>query len=124
MEGLFVFWLILNSGFGMFETDQIGGVTLGAKILTTTLFSLLMVGGVDIFSEWYRIFLQKRGVDPKLIRFLRRLTFVILAFLFWRSLISQEVLFEFSSTHFFFALFIYSCYRLIASFYRDRSERS
>ncbi|MBN2029825.1 hypothetical protein JW824_06215 [bacterium] len=97
---------------------------MGAKILSTTLFSLLMVGAVDIFSEWYRIFLQKRGVDPKLIRFLRRLTFVILAFLFWRSLISQQVSVEFSSTHFFFALFIYSCYRLIASFYRDRTERS
>ena len=96
---------------------------MGAKILSTTLFSLLMVGAVDIFSEWYRQFLQKRGVDQKLIVFLRRLTFVILAFIFWRSLISEQVMIEFSSTNFFFALFIYSCYRLISSFYKGKTDR-
>ncbi|MCJ7813425.1 hypothetical protein MUP95_08960 [bacterium] len=94
---------------------------MGARILSTTVFSLLMVGAIDIFSEWYRTFLQKRGVDQKLIIFLRRITFVILAFMFWRSLVSQQVSTEFSSTHFFFALFIYSCYRLIASFYQGRA---
>ena len=97
---------------------------MGAKILSTTMFSILMVGAVDIFIEWYRTFLIKRGVDPRLILLLRRITFVILAFLFWRSLIDQLEPKEFASTHFFFALFIYCFYRLISSFYKGKIESS
>lgn len=97
---------------------------MGAKILSTTLFSLLMVGVVDIFLEWYKTFLQKRGVDAKIILLLQRVTFVILAFLFWRSLVSQQETGEFASTHFFFALFIYCFYRLISTFFKRRKEAS
>lgn len=95
---------------------------MGAKILSTTFFSLLMVGAVDIFLEWYRTFLQKRGLNRKLILLLKRLTFVILAFLFWRSLIAQQETMEFASTHFFFTLFIYCFYRLISSFFKGETE--
>ena len=95
---------------------------MGAKILLITLFSLFMMGSIDIFSGWYRKFLYKREINPKIIILLQRLTFVILAFLFWRPMVSQEIMYNFSSTHFFFALFVYSFYRLIASFF-EKKER-
>jgi len=97
---------------------------LGTKILFITLFSIFMMGGIDIFSEWYRGFLQKREINPKIIILLQRLTFVILAFLFWRPMVSQEKMYNFSSTHFFFALFIYSFYRLISSFFKKGRDCS
>jgi len=97
---------------------------LGAKILSTTLYSVLMVGVIDIFLEWYRGFLVKRGVSGHFIQLLRRLTFVILAFLFWRSMVDQLSVSEFASTHFYFAVFIYCFYRLISSFFRGKHEPS
>jgi len=97
---------------------------LGGKILTTTFFSILMVGAVDIFIEWYRTFLIKRGANPHFSVLLRRLTFVILAFVFWRSLVDQLEPGEFAATHFFFALFVYCFYRLVSSFYKGKGESS
>ncbi len=97
---------------------------MGAKILSTTVFSLFMVGAVDIFLKWYNTFLQRRNVDAKLILLLQRTTVVILAFLFWRSLMAQQETGEFASTHFFFALFIYCFYRLIATFFKKRKKTS
>lgn len=93
---------------------------MGAKILSTTLYSILMVGVIDIFIEWYKGFLVRRGVNPHFILLLRRLTFVILAFLFWRSMVPHLESTEFASTHFFFALFVYCFYRLISSFFKGR----
>lgn len=107
-----------------FKELKMEDLTLGARILSTILFSLLMVGAVDIFLEWYRTFLQRRKVDEKLILLLRRLTFVILAFIFWRSLVSQQETGEFASTHFFFTLFIYCFYRLISTFFKGRREEA
>jgi hypothetical protein len=59
-------------------------------------------------------------LNTRLNLLIRRTTFVILAFLFWRALVSQLETFELSPTHFFFALFIYCFYRLIASFFQKR----
>lgn len=97
---------------------------MGTKILFITLFSLFMMGTIDIFSEWYRGFLEKREINPKIIILLQRLTFVILAFLFWRPMVSQKIMHNFSSTHFFFALFVYSFYRLISSFFKKGRDYS
>jgi len=99
-------------------------LNVGGKILSTVLFSILMVGAVDIFIEWYRTFLIKRGVSTQLILLLRRITFVILAFIFWRSMVDQLGPKEFAATHFFFTLFIYCFYRLISSFYKGRAGSS
>ena len=96
---------------------------MGERILSTTFFSILMVGAVDIFLIWYKSFLERRGVNPHFILLLRRITFVLLAFVFWRALIAQPVQGEFAATHFFFALFVYCFYRLIASFYKDRRDK-
>ena len=112
--------LILNPEFAMFFKMEEKAV--GTRILSTTLFSLLMVGAVDIFLRWYRTFLKKRNVNPRFILLLKRLTFVVLAFLFWRALIAQQTTSEFASTHFFFALFVYCFYRLIASFFSTKAE--
>lgn len=91
---------------------------MGVRILITLVFTLLMVGAVDIFLSWYKSFLQKRKIDPNLIKLLTRLTFIILAFLFWRAFVSQTETFDFNITHFLFALFIYCFYRLIATFFK------
>lgn len=95
---------------------------LGTKILSTIIISILMVGAVDIFSEWYKGFLNKRGINPKIILLIRRATFVILAFMFWRSLVAEQQTEEFASTHFFFALFVYCAYRLISTYFKGKAE--
>ena len=94
---------------------------LGAKVFSTVFFTLLMVSGVDIFVRWYRTFLRRRGVGSKLVLLLQRTTFVVLAFIFWQAVSSRVVTEEFASTHFFFALFIYCFYSLIASFFKGCS---
>lgn len=91
---------------------------MGAKILTTVLISLFMLAGVDIFIEWYGLFLERRGLNADLIRLLKRTTLVILAFIFWRAIVARQSSPEFAPTHFFFALFIYCFYRLILTFFK------
>ena len=91
---------------------------MGAKILTTLAVSLFMMAGVDIFIEWYGLFLERRGLNPHLIRLLKRTTLVILAFIFWRAIVARQVQSEFAPTHFFFALFIYCFYKLIVTFFK------
>ena len=96
----------------------------GAKILSTTMFSVFLIGAVDIFTSWYRSFLKRRSVAPHLSQFLIRILFVMLAFIFWRALADEITAAEFQSTHFYFTLFIYCFYRLIASFYPKRNHES
>ena len=91
---------------------------MGVRILITLAFTLLMVGAVDIFLFWYKSFLQKRKLDPSLIKLLTRLTFIILAFLFWSAFVAQTETFELNITHFLFTLFIYCFYRLITTFFK------
>ena len=97
---------------------------MGAKILSTTFLSILLIGAVDIFASWYRSFLEKRSVAPHLSQFLIRILFVVLAYIFWRALADEIIVKEFQSTHFYFVLFIYCFYRLIASFYPNRDKEN
>ena len=94
-----------------------------AKILPTILFTLFMLGAVDLFVDWYELFLNRRGVSDRVNLLIRRATLVILAFLFWRSMVDRIHL-ELSSTHFLFALFAFCFYRLIASFFKESSKKS
>ena len=94
-----------------------------AKILPTILFTLFMLGAVDLFIDWYKLFLERRGISENINLLIRRATLVILAFLFWRSMVDRIHL-EFSSTHFLFALFTFCFYRLIASFFKESSKKS
>ncbi len=96
---------------------------MGPRVLVTLVITLLMVGAVDIFMEWYRGFLKNRRVSPPLSVLIQRILFVLLAFLFWRALVGHQRTEEFASTHFFFTLFIYCLYRLIASYFKDRKEK-
>jgi len=95
------------------------GSHLGGSILSTTLVSIFLAGAIDIFSTWYLNFLKKRKIRPDLICFIIRSMFVLLAYLFWRAFIHDIETHSLSSTHFFFALFVYCMYRLIASFYKN-----
>lgn len=91
---------------------------MGENILTITLISIFLAGVIDIFTAWYLKFLKKRKINADLAQFIIRSTFVILAFLFWRAFIHNIDSKTLSSTHFFFALFVYCMIRLIASFYK------
>ena len=97
-------------------------VSLGARILITLTFTLIMIGAVDVFLAWYKSFLQKRKIEPNLIRLLTRLTFILLAFLFWRAFVGQTETFELNITHFLFACFIYCFYRLITTFFKEKDS--
>jgi hypothetical protein len=92
------------------------------KTLITIIFTLIAMGIIEIFQNWYTSFMYKRETDPKLSLFLSRLTYTILAFLFWRALASIRHEPDYLSSHFFFSLFVYCFFRLIASFYTRKNK--
>ena len=94
---------------------------MDAKLLPTLLFTLFMIGAVDLFIDWYAIFLKRRGISDPINLLIRRATLVILTFLFWRPMVGRIHL-ELSSTHFLFALFAYCFYRIIASFFKESAK--
>lgn len=77
--------------------------------------SLLLTGILDLFGRWYQFYLERFNLDPRLVRLAIRLLWVIMAFLFWQALVSRHLVAGLSLSHFLFALFTYSLYRLIQS---------
>ena len=88
---------------------------MGEKLLTATVASLVLIGAVDWFDGWYRQFLTRRGVSPTLQKRLRMVQWVLLALLFWYSLLSVGMPTRFGTPFFLFVLFIYSLRGLIAA---------
>ena len=85
-------------------------------------FALVFIGLTDAFTAWYSLFLQKRGVSPKVRIFIIRLTYCLLTFIFWEALVHRREVPELAFSHFVFAMFIYSFYRLIASFFKNNKK--
>jgi hypothetical protein len=75
-----------------------------------------------IFDSEFGMFLEEAESEVFILGTKILATIVILAFMFWRSLVAEQHAEEFASTHFFFALFIYCAYRLISTYFKGKAE--
>lgn len=90
---------------------------MGLRLLSMTLASLLMLGFIDTFINWYRQFLDRRLPFPNMKPVLIHFIWVILAILFWLHMYYRRIP-AFDMSHFLFVAFIYSVKGLITSFFR------
>ncbi len=89
---------------------------MGAKLLTISIASLILILFIDFFTVWYANFL-KRWMPNKKIRILfSQLVWAVLAIIFWYTLYFNHLPEKFSPDYFFFVLFIYCVRGLISSF--------
>ena len=91
------------------------GAILGQNLFVVTFLSLIMFYMIDWFSRWYPTYLDRFYRSAIFKRNLLRIWWAILAALFWFALLRKSMPDEFSITHFSFALFIFSLYRLLKS---------
>ena len=91
---------------------------MGEKLLSVSLMTLLMLFAIDGFNRWYGTFIRRRSVTERMRRSVLTVFWVLLATLFWFTLIRNGLPEEFTITHFSFALFIYSLFGLIKSLRR------
>ena len=89
---------------------------MGLRILSITIASLIMLGFIDAFINWYRQFLDKRFPFPNMKPLLIPFIWVILAIIFWLHMYFRHIPESFDMSHFLFVAFIYSIKGLITSF--------
>lgn len=90
---------------------------MGEHLLIVTVMTLFMFFWIEIFQTWYKKFLSKRGMSEKRVRSMLRILWVILALVFWYTLLHRGMPTEFTITHFSYTLFIFSLYGLLRSLY-------
>ncbi len=86
---------------------------MGEYIFVVTILTLFMFFWIEIFRSWYIKFLTQRGVTPETIRAMLLILWVILAIVFWFTLLHRGMPTEFTIGHFAFALFIFSLFNLV-----------
>ena len=95
---------------------------MGTQILMLVALTIIMMRVLNLFGEWYTFFLKRRRINVHLITLLNRLTIIILAYIFWGSLIARGGMAELNKSHFLFALFTFSIYKLIKSFRKNNND--
>jgi len=88
---------------------------MGEKLLTATVASLVIIWAIDWFDGWYDRFLERRGLNPRLRKNFRMIQWVVLALLFWFSLVNAGLPPKFGSAFFLYVLFIYSLRGLLVT---------
>ncbi|NOZ56656.1 MAG: hypothetical protein GXO73_07700 [Calditrichaeota bacterium] len=88
---------------------------MGEKLLTATVASLVIIWAIDWFDGWYERFLERRGLSPQLRKNFRMIQWVVLALLFWFSLVNAGLPPKFGSAFFLYVLFIYSLRGLLVT---------
>jgi len=91
---------------------------MGLQLLTVTIGSLIMLGFIDAFINWYKQFLDRRFPFPKVRPLVIHLSWVLLAIIFWLHISFRRIP-EFDMSHFLFAAFIYSLKGLISSLFKQ-----
>ncbi len=97
---------------------------MGAKLLTISLGSLVLIWFIDFFMAWYGKFLTRWMPILKIRKLLGHLVWAFLAVLFWSILYYNHLPETFTMTYFFFVLFIYSVHGLVESFVKSRSQEA
>jgi hypothetical protein len=94
---------------------------LGEKLLVVSILTLVWLALIEWFSRWYALFLRPR-VNTIVRSTLMKIFWALLTIIFWVTLIRRGLPSEFDITHFSFALFVYSLYRLIRSLVTKKSD--
>jgi len=94
---------------------------MGMRIIIVTLASLIMLGFIDAFINWYRQFLDRRLPFPNMKPVLIHFIWVILAIIFWLHISYRHLPADLDMSHFLFAAFIYSLKGLLSSFFGRES---
>lgn len=97
---------------------------MGAKLLSISAGSLVLIWSIDLFTSWYARFLERWMPNVKMRTLLGQLVWAFLAVIFWNVLYHSYLPESFSPTYFFFVLFIYSVHGLIASLIRGHRKKT
>lgn len=89
---------------------------MGLQMLTVIVASLLLVGFIDVFANWYAKYLFQRVPFVKIRLLFRRLLWVVLAILFWLNLWVRRMPESFDMSYLLFVGFVYSVKGLIHAF--------
>ncbi len=96
---------------------------MGEHLLIVSAITLFMFFWIDIFRKWYARFLLQRGMSPAAVNSMMRILWIILAIVFWYTLLYRGMPAEFNITHFSFTLFIFSLYGLLRGFiFRNKNS--
>jgi len=95
---------------------------MGTHLFVVSLLTLFMFIWIDVFRRWYFLFLRRRGMSVKSSNAMLRIFWVLLTMVFWYTLLYRGMPEEFTITHFAYALFVFSFYGLIRSFFRKSSH--
>lgn len=96
---------------------------MGAKLLTISAGSLVLIWCIDLFTNWYAKFLERWMPNIKIRTMLVQLVWAFLAIIFWNVLYYNHLPKSFSPAYFFFVLFIYSVHGLVTSLIRGRRDK-
>jgi hypothetical protein len=95
---------------------------MGKYFLIVTLLILFLLAWMDVFLKWYPRFLERRGASAELKLTLQRIFWLVMAILFWHTLLQRGMPEEFSITHFAYTLFVVSIYGVIKSFFNRKNS--
>jgi hypothetical protein len=90
---------------------------VGSRLFVVSLLTLLMFLVMDWFSRWYNSFLTKRHGSEELRVNINRVMWILLALVFWYSLIQRGLPAVFDITYFSYSLFMYALFRFFQTFY-------
>ncbi len=96
---------------------------MGLQMLIVIVASLLLVGFIDVFVNWYGKYLFQYLPFAKLRVLFRRLLWVVLAILFWLNFWIRHTQQSLDISYFLFVGFIYSVKGLIYAFVKSNNWR-
>ena len=88
-------------------------------ILVIIILTLVMIFFSNAFESWYMLFLEKMEIKTKAALYLKRIIFILLAFIVWEFLVSGQYAASINFSHFLFSFFIYALYKFFDSFRKN-----
>ena len=85
------------------------------RLLIIVSLSLVMILLIEAFEHWYEKMLVKFDISKLVVRTSKKALFLILAIIFWETLVLNHYGPEISYSHFLFGVFLFSIYKGIKS---------
>ncbi len=95
---------------------------MGEHLFVVSALTLFMFFWIDVFRKWYARFLMRRGMSRRNVNSMMRILWIILAILFWYTLLHRGMPAEFNITHFSYTLFIFSLYGFLREIFFRRGN--
>lgn len=91
---------------------------MGKHLISILLGTIVLLLGIEWFSQWYHKFLQRQKIPLHIKRAIEQGMWVLLALLLWNALYRKFLPEEFDSSYLLFALFIFSLRGMVIAFLR------